>query len=88
MINAPRVSCVECHESGWIQKEILPLDFGNSSFSLEPPKTTHCLLDKHKSRTMNFDIINLSRKNEVHILATPPNSTNRLLARDVKHLSF
>lgn len=85
MINAPRGSWADCHESGWIQKEIFTSWFRKfivfSRASKEKPVLL--ILDGHASHTKNLDIIDLGREHGVHILATPPHCTHRLQPLDV-----
>nr|XP_026501309.1 uncharacterized protein LOC113404595 [Vanessa tameamea] len=85
MNNAPRGSWAECHESGWIQKDIFTSWFQKfivfSRASRDNPVLL--ILDGHKSHTMNLNIIDIGRENGVQILATPPHCTHRLQPLDV-----
>ncbi|XP_022823908.1 uncharacterized protein LOC111354594 [Spodoptera litura] len=85
MNNAPRGSWAECHESGWIQKDIFTSWFRKFIVFSRASKDNPVLLilDGHKSHTMNLDIIDLGRENGVQILATPPHCTHRLQPLDV-----
>lgn len=85
MNNAPRGSWAECHESGWIQKDIFTSWFRKFIVFSRASKDNPVLLilDGHKSHTMNLDIIDIGRENGVQILATPPHCTHRLQPLDV-----
>ncbi|KAJ8934494.1 hypothetical protein NQ318_012470 [Aromia moschata] len=85
MNNAPRGFWAECHESGWIQKEIFTKWFQKfivfSRASIDNPVLL--LLDGHASHTKNLQLINLARENGVHIISFPHHCTNRLQPLDV-----
>lgn len=85
MNNAPRGSSAECHESGWIQKDLFTKWFQKfivfSRASKDSPVLL--LLDGHASHTKNLDLIGLARDNGVHIISFPPHCTHRLQPLDV-----
>ncbi|KAJ8975956.1 hypothetical protein NQ317_011924 [Molorchus minor] len=88
MNNAPRGSSAECHESGWIQKDIFTKWFQKFITFSRASKNTPVLLllDGHASHTKNLDVINLARANGVHIISFPPHCTHRLQPLDVGFL--
>jgi len=63
-----------CHPSEWIQKEIFIMWFDHFIKYTIPTATNPVLLilDGHNSHTKNIEVIEMARKNFVHIECLPP----------------
>lgn len=84
MNGAPAGSIHACHPSGWIQAELFTKWFKHFLETTKPSATSPVLLilDGHTSHTRNIEVIDLARKNNVHLLSIPPHSSHKIQPLD------
>lgn len=82
---APPGTVFACNESGWMNIETFTKWFEHflkhSKPSVEDPLLL--IIDGHASHTKNIDIIDMARKNHVHILCLPPHCTHKMQPIDI-----
>ena len=84
MNGAPTGSIYACHKSGWMQLEIfvqwLKYFFKPTGATKENPVLL--ILDGHSTHTMNIEVIDLVRANEVVLLCPPPHRSHKMQPLD------
>lgn len=85
MDNAPPGSIALPQVTGWMQSDIFTRWFNHFILNAAPSaeRPVLLILDGHKTRTTNRDVINLARDNHESILYLPPHCSHRLQPLDV-----
>lgn len=84
MKGAPPGAIHECHPSGWIQTNLFTKWFQHFIQHVKPSEESPVLLilDGHTSHTRNLELIDLARKNHVHLISIPPHSSHKIQPLD------
>lgn len=84
MKGAPPGSIQACHPSGWVQTNLFTMWFKHFLEAVKPSASFPVLLilDGHSSHMRNIELIDLARKNHVHLLSIPPHSSHKIQPLD------
>ena len=83
--HAPPGTLMQYHPSGWMQMHLFTEWFRHFLKYSRPSIDDPCILilDGHATHTRNLDVIDLARKNHVHMIVLPPHCTHRMQPLDV-----
>lgn len=84
MKGAPPGSIHANHPSGWVQTNLFTKWFEHFLKTVKPSSSSPVLLimDGHSSHMRNIELIDLARKNDVHLLSIPPHSSHKIQPLD------
>lgn len=84
MRGAPPGAIGVAHPSGWVQANLFTEWMEHFISKTKPSETSPALLvlDGHYSHTKNLEVIDLARKNNVHIVSLPAHTTHKLQPLD------
>ena len=88
-VGAPPETEVTCHPSGWMQSDIFAETWFKHFLHHSKPSAEDPILllfDGHATHTKNLTLIEMARKNHVHILVIPPHTSHRMQPLDVSFM--
>ena len=72
----------KCSDNGWITQELY-IEWFNFFLKNIPPTRPLLLIEDGHSSHVSIEVIELARKNDVHLLCLPPHTTHLLQPLDV-----